>query len=234
MEQASRPSLKLGDPAPDFALPTVEPAGTASLSDYRGASPVMLVINRGLWCSFCRRHLALLGGTRERLLALGIETLTIMASDANRARLYLRYRPTPVRLALDPALTTHRAYGLVSPPVTPEHARRVEALRMRLEDLALNESDLAALKAAVQAAGKEEPLPAWDFIALQRRLYAYDLSEEEQEQWTRNRGLSTGQFLVDREGIVRWTRVQNMADPPAGLGNYPSDDEFLAAVQALG
>jgi peroxiredoxin len=41
----SRPPLQPGQPAPDFTLPTV-PEGFVSLADYRGRSPLLLVLLR--------------------------------------------------------------------------------------------------------------------------------------------------------------------------------------------
>ena len=38
-----RPTVFLGDPAPDFALPAVDGSGTVSLADYRGRTPLFLV-----------------------------------------------------------------------------------------------------------------------------------------------------------------------------------------------
>jgi peroxiredoxin len=49
--------LQPGQVAPDFTLAAVEREGTVSLANYRGRSAVLLTINRGLWCSFCRRHI---------------------------------------------------------------------------------------------------------------------------------------------------------------------------------
>jgi peroxiredoxin len=40
--------LALGDPAPDFALLAVNREGQVSLDDYRGRSPVLLGLYRGL------------------------------------------------------------------------------------------------------------------------------------------------------------------------------------------
>ena len=37
-----------GDPAPDFALPAVNREGQVSLADYRGRSPVLIGLFRGL------------------------------------------------------------------------------------------------------------------------------------------------------------------------------------------
>ena len=42
-----------------------------------------------------------------------------------------------------------------------------------------------------------------------------------------------GQFLVDREGIIRWTNIECAREGLAGLGKFPTDEELLAAVRAL-
>src|SRR5439155_11546222 len=118
--------LQPGDPAPDFTLPAVHRDGTVSLGDYRGRSPLLLAIFRGIYCPFCRRQIAQLSLTRDKLLAVGDETLAVVASDLERTRLYFRYRPTRVPLAVDPTLITHRAFSVSKFPVTPE---LMEALR---------------------------------------------------------------------------------------------------------
>jgi hypothetical protein len=40
--------LRPGDPAPPFALPAVNREGQVSLDDYRGRSPVLVALFRGL------------------------------------------------------------------------------------------------------------------------------------------------------------------------------------------
>ena len=44
-----RPPLKPGDPAPDFVLPAAHRDGTVSLSEYRGRSPLLLTLYRGIY-----------------------------------------------------------------------------------------------------------------------------------------------------------------------------------------
>ena len=44
-----RPPLRPGEPAPDFTLPAANREGSVSLADYRGRSPVLLVLYRGLY-----------------------------------------------------------------------------------------------------------------------------------------------------------------------------------------
>jgi len=45
----SRPPVQPGEPAPDFTLPAGNREGTVSLADYRGRSPVLLALYRGLY-----------------------------------------------------------------------------------------------------------------------------------------------------------------------------------------
>lgn len=44
-----RPLVRPGEPAPDFTLPAANREGTVALSDYRGKSPVLLAMFRGLY-----------------------------------------------------------------------------------------------------------------------------------------------------------------------------------------
>jgi peroxiredoxin len=234
--------LQPGQLAPDFTLAAVEREGTVSLADYRGRSAVLLTINRGLWCSFCRRHIAQLSRVRDRLQRLKVETLAIVASDLAPTRLYVRHRPLNVPLAADPAQLTHRAYGVPRPVRTSEFEQAIEKMAtmpLDLQDVAVNPTDLAELQAAVRttqvdpASGRPSTIAIWDFILLQRKLYPYAMTERDQQEWERNRTLGTGQFLVDRDGVIRSSVVQQVTDHPAGIGNYPDETELLAAAQAL-
>ncbi len=42
----------------------------------------------------------------------GVETLGVVNTTLDRARLYFKYRPTRIPLAADPEASTHRAYGV--------------------------------------------------------------------------------------------------------------------------
>jgi peroxiredoxin len=45
--------LEIGVRAPDFTLTMVETERPVSLGDYRGNSPLLLGLYRGLYCPFC-------------------------------------------------------------------------------------------------------------------------------------------------------------------------------------
>lgn len=214
----ARSPLQPGEVAPAFTLPAVQGEGVVSLSDYQGKSPVLLAINRGLWCPFCRRHIARLGTTRQQLEALGVETLAIVATEPERARLYVRFHPTGVPLAADPELVTHRSYGLPQPPLTPELIQEAQSLRVNPM------GDLPA------------PVPLLEASDAVNRLDGFQPTETDRadREHQGSAGIQlTGQFLVDREGIVRWANIECAKEGLAGAGKFPSDEELLAAARAL-
>src|SRR5215510_2309501 len=124
------PPLRPGERAPDFALPAVDREGTVSMRDYRGRSPVLLALFRGLYCPFCRRNVAQLGLLSDKLTELGVASLGVVATTLQNARLYVRYRPARLPLAADPELVTHRAYGAPHPPVTPEFTQALSTVTL--------------------------------------------------------------------------------------------------------
>jgi peroxiredoxin len=210
-----RSPLSPGEPAPDFTLPAVGRDGTISLADYRGRSPVLLAMFRGLYCPFCRRAIAQLGAATDSLKAVGVECLAIVATTPDNARLYFRFRPTRAPLAADPGLVTHRAYGLPQPAMSPELVAELERTR-------------------INPTGElPEPLPVLQAAAALDGLHGFNPSETDREDHDRQGPQLKGQFLVDREGIVRWTNIETASEGLAGLGKFPTADELLAAARAL-
>ncbi|HSB53686.1 MAG TPA: redoxin domain-containing protein [Gemmatimonadales bacterium] len=207
-----RPPLKPGERAPDFTLPRVDRDGTVSLADYRGRSPLLLGLFRGVSCVFCRRAIAQLYPTADRLRALGVETLGIVATAPGDARLYFRYRPARLALAADPDLTTHRAYGLP----------RIELPWGAVQSTRINPTGELP-----------EPLPVWDAVKALTRLDGDRPPETDREEMQRNWSQSAGEFLLDRGGIVRWAYVEYATGDLAGIGKFPTGEEILAAARML-
>jgi len=50
-----------------------------------------------------------------------------------------------------------------------------------------------------------------------------------QRQWPQLKG----QFMIDRDGIVRWANIECGTDGVAGVGRFPSEEEILTAARAL-
>ena len=210
-----RAPISPGEPAPDFTLPAVGREGTVTLDDYRGRSPVLLAMFRGLYCPFCRRAIAQLGVATDSLKALGVETLAIVATTPDNARLYFRFRPTRAPLAADPELITHRAYGLPRPPATPELVAAVKQTR-------------------INPTGElPEPMPVIEAGELLDRIHGFTPTETDHRDSERQFPQLKGQFLVDRDGIVRWTNIETASEGLAGLGKFPTEEELVAAVRAL-
>jgi peroxiredoxin len=212
---AWRPPIKPGDRAPEFTLPAAEREGAVSLADYRGRSPLFLALFIGLWCPFCRRAIAQLGATEGKLKAVGVEALGVVASRPENARLYFKYRPTRLRLAADPEMTTHLAYGVPKPAVTAELMQQLAATRINPT------GELPA------------PLPIPEAAAALAQADGYALNETDEAEMQRQWPQLKGQFLIDREGIVRWTSIECGVEGLAGVGKFPTDAEILAAVHAL-
>jgi thiol-disulfide isomerase/thioredoxin len=187
---------------------------TVSLADYRGRSPVLLALFIGLWCPFCRRQIAQMGATEGKLRAHGVETLGVVATPAENARLYFKFRPTRVRLAADPELVTHRAYGLPKPAATPELMAEMGALR-------------------INPTGElPEPLPVPEAGMALAKMDGYANTEADQADMHRQWPQLKGQFLIDRDGVVRWANIE-CAEGLAGIGKFPSDEEILTAARSL-
>jgi peroxiredoxin len=211
----SRPPVGPGEPAPDFALPAVERDETISLAEYRGRTPVFLALFIGLWCPFCRRSIAQMSRTEGQLRAMGVETLGIVATAPENARVYFKFRPSRLRLASDPELATHRAYGLPKPASTPELMQAIEATRINPN------GDFP------------EPLPIMEAAAAITKRDGYVDTDVDRAEMERQWPQLKGQFLIDRDGIVRWANVECATEGLAGIGKFPSEEEILAAVRAL-
>jgi peroxiredoxin len=209
-----------GERAPDFVLPAVSRYGSVSLADYRGKTPVLLAMMRGLYCAFCRRHIAQLGTTQQKLRALGVDTLAIVAMRPERVRLYYRYRPVAVPLAADPDLVTHRAYGVPQPALTPEIVQEVNSKYVELaRQLHIPATDMAGIRSALASRDGFEAVAA---------------EQVDRRDWSdRYGGQLIGQFLVDREGIVRWANIEGVKEGLAGLEKFPTDEQFLEAARQL-
>jgi len=210
-----RPPLQPGERAPDFSLPRVDREGTASLADYRGKSPLLLALFRGFWCGTCRRAVARLGLTQDKLRAVGVETLGVVATGPENARLYLRFHPLRAPLASDPELATHRAYGVPKPELTPE---LIETLR----------------STRINPTGElPEPVPILDLTQVLAERDGFKPTETDTSDMQRQMGQHVGKFLIDRGGIVRWVYIEGLKEGPSGFCKFPTDEEILAAARGL-
>jgi peroxiredoxin len=216
MNSAEQPQpLSPGRPAPHFTLPAVDGNGPISLSDYSGRSPLFLALLIGLWCPFCRRQIAQIGAIEGKLKAEGIEALGIVATSPQNAQLYFKFRPTRLRLAADPELRTHRAYGLPKPEPTPEFMQAFQTTRVN------------------PFGDFPEPLPLPQAVEVVAKADGYAPNDRDNADMERQWPQLKGQFLIDRDGIVRWAHIECAIEGPAGMGKLPSADEIIAAARTL-
>jgi peroxiredoxin len=214
MTQATDRPLQPGDRAPDFVLPAVQSDRMLALAEYRGRSALLLALFRGLYCPFCRRAIAHLATTAGKLKPMGIETLAVIATELENARLYYRFRPIPLPLAVDPLLTTHRSYGLPRPELTAALMQQIESFRTDAD------GELA------------QPLPFQEAARAMDRLDRFERTPIDQRDQERQMPQLDGQFLIDRDGIIRWANIECAKEGvPAGLGKFPSYGELLTAAQ---
>jgi peroxiredoxin len=211
-----------GERAPELSLPAVNREGTVSLADFRGRRGVMIGFFRGLHCPFCRRQIAQLGAAQPALAALGVETLAVVNTPLERARLYFRHRPTPLILLSDPECATHRAFGI--PRIEFVEAAGERWPRTRLEDFAA-----ARIDPGGELGAPTQPMEANDVL---NRKDGFSLTAEDEAIVAAHAAQFAGQFLVDREGIVRWswTEAPNSANE---LCRFPSAQELLDAARQM-
>ena len=153
--------------------------------------------------------------TAEKLRKIGVETLGIVGSVVERVRFYMRFRPIRCALGADPELATHRAYGVPRAPMTTQVWTAIET-----------SSRAAARDLGIQVAG-------WSAHEAIARLDRFDVTDSEQREMGRHQLQFTGQFLLDRDGIVRWSNIECASEGLAGIDRFPNDEELLATVTAL-
>jgi peroxiredoxin len=213
MTQPSQP-IQPGHRAPDFTVAAVNEERMISLADYRGRSPLLLGLFNGLYCPFCRRALAQMATSSDHLRSLGVDSLAIVATDLDNARLYFKFRPTRLALGADPQLSTHRSYGVPHPEPTPEMMQAMQTIHINPT------GELPA------------PLPVPQAAAALSALDGYQNTPSDERDFAASFSQLKGQFLIDRDGIVQWSHIE-CQEGLSGLGKFPSHDELISAASSV-
>jgi hypothetical protein len=156
----------------------------------------------------------LLGSIAQKLQEVDVQTVAVIGTDPARARFYFRYRPSRMPVGADPELATHRAYGLPNFALTPDAYEIGQAAAAR---------ELRRLHQEVTS----DPLTAF------RRFDGYEATEGDHADFQRHQAQLTGQFLIDRDGTVRYTYIEGARDGVEGFGEMASEEEVLVAARAL-
>ena len=149
---------------------------------------------------------------------LGVETLAIVATDPERARLYFRFRSPRCRVGADPHLATHRAFGIPQSEWTPELTEAGQSKWVSL-----------ARELRLEVPGSE----AKGAIGVINRVDGFEPMESDRADMQRHHVQFVGQFLLDRDGVARWVDVECAREGLAGINKFPSEEEILAAARAL-
>ena len=208
-EYVDRP-LQPGDRAPNIVLDAISREGKIALDDFRGRSPLLIGLFRGLHCAFCRRHVAAMAQLKPALREKGVECLAVVNTPVERARLYFRYHPTPDLLAAsDPERASHRAFGLREVGMDTVMAIRIDL-----------------------PGELPEPMDAMAMDEFLNRKEGYEITEADQQMMASAKGQLVGQFLIDRGGIVRWSFTEVLED---GLNTFktPNPEELMSAASQV-
>ena len=215
--------LQPGDRAPNIVLDAITRDGTIVLQDFRGHSPILIGLFRGLHCPFCRRHIAAQAQLDAALRDKGVESLTVVNTPIERARLYFRYHPLPNLLAAsDPERVSHRAFGLPTIEFTENETEWPRKVGMDV---------VKSMQVDVpgETSGSMNRLAAAEYL---NNKDGYEMMEADQRMAATGQGQLFGQFLLDREGIVRWT----FTEVPEGghrMFGAPSPQELMSAASQV-
>ena len=224
MGDQKRP-LQPGEPAPAFELPAVNREGTISLASLRGR-PFLIGFFRGLHCPFCRRQVVQLAGLQPALSAAGVETVAVINTPLERARLYFHHRPTPVMLLSDPDCLTHRAFGVPHLEFLPEGSGERPEWPYRA-----SMADFAA--ARVNPTGElPEPMNPMAANPVLNAKDGFEMDEADHAIFANHATQLAGHFLIDAEGVVRWVQVEAL-DGPNSLASFPPPAQIVAAAGSL-
>jgi peroxiredoxin len=217
--------LQPGEPAPAFTLPAVNADRTISLADLHGR-PFLIGLFRGLHCPFCRRQIRQLSGVQPALRAAGVETLAVINTSLERARLYFRFQPTPVVLLSDPDCLTHRAFGVPRVQFLPEGSTEQPEWPERATVAQFEE---ARINPEGEMAEPTQPMEA-NFVLNAKD--GFELDGTDQAIFAEHATQLVGHFLVDAGGIVRWAKIE-ARHGPNGIGSFPAPEEIVAAANGL-
>jgi hypothetical protein len=165
-----------------------------------------------------------LGTTQDKLRALGVETVAVVNTPLERARLYFKYRPARVLLAADPEAETHRAFGLPAGVIVEDESATSWPHSVTMGQL---------LAVEMNPTG-ELPAPQNPFAAMEalNKKDGFEPTEIDQQIAAAHGTQMTGHFLIDRDGTVRWLQIE-AAERIGDLSKLPGDDEILRAARDL-
>ena len=222
-EYTSSGPLQPGDRAPNVVLDAITQEGKIAIDDFRGRKPVLVGLFRGLQCPFCRRQIATMAQLKAALNDKGVETLTVVNTPIERARLYFRYHPLPNLLAAsDPERISHRAFGLPNLEFTEDEDDWPR--KMGVQTMMSMRLDMPG-----ELPGPMDPFAASDYL---QKTDGYEMTDDDKRIEAESMGQLVGEFLLDRDGVVRWSFTEALPDG-RNMFRSPSPDEVMSAASQV-
>ncbi|WP_026618979.1 peroxiredoxin [Ensifer sp. WSM1721] len=215
--------LQPGDRAPNVVVDAISREGKIALNDFRGRSPLLIGLYRGLMCPFCRRHVAAMAQLSPVLREKGVNSLAVVNTPVERARLYFRYNPIPGLLAAsDPERASHRAFGLPLVEFTDDKTEWPHKLGMD-----------AVMTMRVEWPGElPEPMDPATAGDLLNKKDGYEMMEADQQVRVPDHMQLVGHFLLDREGVVRWSFTE-VEEEGRNMDRALNPKELMSAASQL-
>ncbi|PZM11209.1 peroxiredoxin-like family protein [Rhizobium tubonense] len=219
--QTERP-LQPGDRAPNVVLDAITRQGKVSIDEFRGQRPVLIGLFRGLHCPFCRRQIAAMASLAGELQEKGIDSLTVVNTPTERARLYFRYHPLPNLLAAsDPERISHRAFGL--PNVEFTKSETAWPYKVGMDAITSMRIEMPELPEPM------DPMAAMEFLD---KSDGYEFTDDDKHMIATGEGQLVGEFLLDRDGVVRWCFTE-VADNGRNMFGVPAPREVMSAASNI-
>ncbi|MDR9805469.1 peroxiredoxin-like family protein [Rhizobium hidalgonense] len=222
-ENHSERPLQPGDRAPNVVLDAITRQGKIAIDDFRGQKPVLVGLFRGLHCPFCRRQIAAMAELTDALQEKGIDSLTVVNTPIDRARLYFRYHPLPNLLAAsDPERVSHKAFGLPNLQFTEDENDWPHKVSM---------STVSSMQIDMPG---ELPAPMGVMAAVEYldKADGYEFTEDDTQMIATGHGQLVGEFLLDRDGVVRWCFTE-VEDGGRQMFGGPAPREVMSAASNM-
>ncbi|VTU39603.1 Putative peroxiredoxin bcp [Variovorax sp. PBL-H6] len=217
--------LQPGEPAPGFMLPAANREGMVSLADLRGR-PFVLGLFRGLHCPFCRRQVRQLADMQPALRAAGVETVAVINTPVERARMYFRYRPMSLLLLADPDCRTHQAFGVPRVEFLTEGSSESPEWpsRTRMADF-----EAARINPTGELPQPAQPMAANGALNAQD---GFEMDGTDSAIMANHASQLVGHFLIDESGTIAWEHIE-APNGPSSLCYFPDAKEIVTAAGTL-
>jgi hypothetical protein len=165
-----------------------------------------------------------LATTQDKLKAVGVETVAVVNTPLERARLYFKYRPARVLLAADPEAETHRAFRVPAGVIVED-----ESATSWPESVTMGQLLAVQMNPTGELPAPQNPFAAMEIL---NKKDGFEPTEIDHQIATAHGTQMTGHFLIDRDGIIRWLQIE-AGERIGDLSKFPSDDEIVAAARKL-